>query len=187
MSGVVSAGFSTTVLPHASAGAIFHAAMSSGKFHGMICPATPSGPARCAREGVVELVGPTGVVEEVRRGERDVDVARLLDRLAAVHRLDDGELAGLLLQQRARCGRCTSRVRRRASSTSTCRRPRARLSRRRRRPAAFASATSASICSVLGLIVSKYLPLRGVTQLPPMKRPYFGSILTWSGVSGAGA
>ena len=41
-SGVVSAGFSTTVLPAASAGASFHASMSSGKFHGMTCPATPS-------------------------------------------------------------------------------------------------------------------------------------------------
>jgi hypothetical protein len=43
VSGVVSAGLSTTVLPQASAGAIFQAAMSSGKFHGMIWPATPSG------------------------------------------------------------------------------------------------------------------------------------------------
>ena len=43
MSGVVSAGFSTTVLPHASAGASFHAAISNGKFHGMICAATPTG------------------------------------------------------------------------------------------------------------------------------------------------
>ena len=43
MSGVVSAGFSTTVLPQARAGAIFQAAISSGKFHGMICPTTPSG------------------------------------------------------------------------------------------------------------------------------------------------
>src|SRR4029453_15884130 len=33
------------------------------------------------RERVVELVRPAGVVEEVRRGERQVDVARLLDRL----------------------------------------------------------------------------------------------------------
>ena len=41
--GVVSAGLRMTVLPAASAGAIFHAAMSSGKFHGMICPATPTG------------------------------------------------------------------------------------------------------------------------------------------------
>ena len=43
VSGVVSAGFSTTVFPAASAGAIFHASISSGKFHGMIWPATPSG------------------------------------------------------------------------------------------------------------------------------------------------
>ncbi len=43
VSGVVSAGFSTTVLPAASAGASFHEAISIGKFHGMIWPATPSG------------------------------------------------------------------------------------------------------------------------------------------------
>ncbi len=43
VSGVVSAGFSTTVLPQARAGAIFHASISSGKFHGMTWPATPSG------------------------------------------------------------------------------------------------------------------------------------------------
>ena len=43
VSGVVSAGFSTTVLPVASAGASFQAAISSGKFHGMIWPATPTG------------------------------------------------------------------------------------------------------------------------------------------------
>lgn len=42
-SGVCSAGLSTMQLPAASAGASFHAAISSGKFHGMICPTTPSG------------------------------------------------------------------------------------------------------------------------------------------------
>ena len=41
--GVVSAGLRTTVLPHASAGAIFQASMSSGKFHGITCPTTPTG------------------------------------------------------------------------------------------------------------------------------------------------
>ena len=51
------------------------------------------------REGVLELVGPARVVEEVRRREREVDVARLLDRLAAVERLRDGELARALLDQ----------------------------------------------------------------------------------------
>src|ERR1035438_6179774 len=46
VSGVVSAGLSTQVFPVASAGASFHAAMSSGKFHGMTWPATPSGRGR---------------------------------------------------------------------------------------------------------------------------------------------
>ena len=41
VSGVVSAGFSTAVLPHAIAGASFHAAIRSGKFHGTIWPTTP--------------------------------------------------------------------------------------------------------------------------------------------------
>ena len=48
-SGVVDAGFSTTAFPAASAGAIFQASMRSGKFHGMIWPATPSG--RATRPG----------------------------------------------------------------------------------------------------------------------------------------
>ena len=43
VSGVVSAGLSTTVLPQARAGAIFHASISSGKFQGMTWPATPMG------------------------------------------------------------------------------------------------------------------------------------------------
>src|SRR5579884_3220474 len=43
VSGVVSAGLRTTVLPQASAGASFHAAISSGKFHGTIEPTTPTG------------------------------------------------------------------------------------------------------------------------------------------------
>ena len=36
LTGVCSAGLSTTQLPAASAGANFHAAISNGKFHGMI-------------------------------------------------------------------------------------------------------------------------------------------------------
>ena len=36
VSGVCSAGFRTIVQPAASAGPSFHAAISSGKFHGMI-------------------------------------------------------------------------------------------------------------------------------------------------------
>ena len=47
--GVVEAGLSTTVFPAASAGAIFQASISSGKFHGMTWAATPSG--RATRPG----------------------------------------------------------------------------------------------------------------------------------------
>ncbi len=41
--GVSDAGLITTQLPAAIAGASFQAAISSGKFHGMICPTTPRG------------------------------------------------------------------------------------------------------------------------------------------------
>ena len=41
--GVISAGLSTHVFPHASAGASFHEAMFRGKFHGVINPTTPRG------------------------------------------------------------------------------------------------------------------------------------------------
>ncbi len=43
MSGVSSAGLSTTVFPAASAGAKPQAAIGIGKFHGTITPTTPSG------------------------------------------------------------------------------------------------------------------------------------------------
>jgi len=43
VSGVVSAGLSTTVLPAARAGAIFQASISRGKFQGITWPQTPIG------------------------------------------------------------------------------------------------------------------------------------------------
>ena len=46
VSGVCSAGFSTTVYPAASAGPHFQPRISSGKFQGMICPTTPTGSRR---------------------------------------------------------------------------------------------------------------------------------------------
>ena len=51
-----------------------------------------------AGERVLELVGPAGVVPAGSRGERHVDVTRLLDRLAGVHRLQDREFAPPLLE-----------------------------------------------------------------------------------------
>src|SRR5215207_7397381 len=49
-SGVSSATLSTTVQPVVSAGASFQAAISSGKFQGMICPTTPTGSRRVAEK-----------------------------------------------------------------------------------------------------------------------------------------
>jgi len=43
VSGVISAGFRTAVLPAANAGPIFHDAISIGKFQGVMSPTTPSG------------------------------------------------------------------------------------------------------------------------------------------------
>ena len=50
-------------------------------------------------EGVFQLVGPAGVVEEVRRCQRDVYIAGFFDGLAAVQRLQHGELTGAFRQQ----------------------------------------------------------------------------------------
>ena len=87
------------MLPAASAGAIFQASMSSGKFHGINLRGDAQGSRDPAGEGVVELVGPAGVVPEVAGGEGHVDVAALLDGLARVHRFEDGELAAALLEE----------------------------------------------------------------------------------------
>ena len=46
VSGVWLAGLMITVLPHARAGATFHAVRSSGKFHGTMAATTPTGSRR---------------------------------------------------------------------------------------------------------------------------------------------
>jgi hypothetical protein len=53
---VISAGFTIIVQPHASAGAIFHMPIISGKFHGTIAPTTPTG----SRTVYVSASGRTG-------------------------------------------------------------------------------------------------------------------------------
>src|SRR5207248_5133145 len=61
-------------------------------------PRDADGARPAIRKRILELVRPAGVIEEVRGCERQVDVARLLDRLAAIHRLEHGELARALLE-----------------------------------------------------------------------------------------
>ena len=98
--GVSSAGFTTAVQPTARANGSFWLMISSGKFQGVIMPDHADGlaehePEHGRPEGVVGVaVGvPTqggGVLPEVGRG-RDL-VLRLADRLAALERLDIGEV-----------------------------------------------------------------------------------------------
>ncbi len=96
---VVSAGLITIVLPIASAGASFHAIISSGEIPGDDLADDAERRDLPAGRHVIEFVGPAGVIEEMRGGHRHVKVTRLLDRLAAVERLGHGELAGAVLQQ----------------------------------------------------------------------------------------
>ena len=58
VSGDFSDGLSTSELPAASTGAIFHAAISSGKFHGTIAPTTPTG----SRVISASAPGPVGAI-----------------------------------------------------------------------------------------------------------------------------
>ena len=62
VSGVSSAGFSTTVLPAARAGATFQDAITSGKFQGTIIPTTPRGSRK-----VMSTPPATGMVSPVSR------------------------------------------------------------------------------------------------------------------------
>ena len=97
VSDVYSAGFSTTVLPIASAGAIFHASISSGKFHGMICPQTPK--ACAVGQFVVHQLRHARVIIEMPDRQRHIDVAAFADRFAVIQRFHHGKQAGVFLQQ----------------------------------------------------------------------------------------
>jgi hypothetical protein len=55
--GTISAGFHTTVLPNAIAGASFQVGIAIGKFHGVIAVTTPSGSRRAYRNVTSEWLG----------------------------------------------------------------------------------------------------------------------------------
>ena len=140
VSGVVSAGLSTQVLPVGERGR----QLPRGHQQREVPRDHLAGDAERARlraqPGVLQLVRPARVVEEMRSGERDVDVAGFLDRLAVVEALQHRELAGSLLQWPGRSGTGTWPARRRASAPDPLVRARGRgdravdVGRARRRP-----------------------------------------------------
>ena len=115
VSGVVSAGFSTDGVAGGERGR----ELPRGHQHREVprddlAGHTDGARRATARERVLELVGPPGVVEEVRRRQRQVDVARFLDRLAAVHRSPARRTHAPAPAAAGRSGTGTSRARCRA-------------------------------------------------------------------------
>ena len=174
VSGVVSAGLSTTVLPHGQRRRDLPRQHEQREVPRDDLAGDAERLGSLAEAGVLELVGPAGVVEEVRRGERDVDVARLADRLAVVERLEHRELAGALLQDPGDPEQVLAALARRHPRPRPCRRPCGRPRPRGRRRPSPASVTSASTSSVAGLIVLNVRPSTVSTNSPSMNRPYDG-------------
>ncbi len=81
--GTRSAGFMTTVLPYASAGAIFHAGIAIGKFHGVMRPMTPSG------SRVISTSTPGRTDGSFLAGEAQRLAGEELEDVAGAHRLAD--------------------------------------------------------------------------------------------------
>jgi hypothetical protein len=95
VSDVYSAGFSTTVLPAAERRRDLPGQHQQREVPGN--DLADDADRRQPRELAVAQLRPARVVVEVARDERDVDVARLADRLAVVERLEHREQARVLL------------------------------------------------------------------------------------------
>ncbi len=170
VSGVVSAGLSTTVLPAASAGATFHASMSSGKFQGMTCPATPSGLRR-------RQARPTRACRPSPRGRRSAP--RPAGRRRRGSRGSACRCRGVSRTASSRARSCRIRaIRNRYLARSApgigpqTRSKAARAARTARSTSgAVASATLERTSSVAGLRVSSEPPSTGSANSPSTKRP----------------
>ena len=106
VSGVISAGLTTMVLPVARAGPTFQEVMAMGKFHGTIAATTPERlveghvhPTGHGHRGPPVLVDRAGVEVEDLGHHGDL-VPALGDGLAHVGRLELGQLLGVLLHLR---------------------------------------------------------------------------------------
>ena len=140
-----------------------------------------------AEAGVVELVGPAGVVEEVRGGQRDVDVARFADGLAVVERLDDGQLARALLDQSGDAKEVLRALRAGRLGPDLVVGATRRRSRRGRRRPRSPDATMASDSSFAGLTVANCSWDCGVAERPVDEEPVTGLQLGDAADSGAGS
>ena len=137
--------------------------------------------------GVVEFVGPPGVVEEMRGGQRDVDVTRFANRLCRCRGFRRRRARASAPESVGRSDRGTSSAARRWSWTRPCRRRDAPRSTARSTSTALADATMASDSSLAGLTVANCSWDSASLNEPSMNRPYCGFNLAIPADSGAGS
>mmetsp|Transcript_4230 Transcript_4230/g.13769 ORF Transcript_4230/g.13769 Transcript_4230/m.13769 type:complete len:342 (-) Transcript_4230:248-1273(-) len=165
---VNSAGFSTMVLPYATAGATFHVSRYSGMFHGTIAPTTPTG-----ITDVHDLVSwsrsddmPSAIVVTWAAKNRQFTA----DRAMSTDRANDTDLPQSRASAAARASACSSmRSARRLSKAARS----AREVRAHAGPAALAAQTAASTSAAPAL------------TRRPYSRPVAGSKVAMVGGAGA--
>jgi len=173
-SGVCDAGFTTAVFPQASAGAIFHEAITPGKFHGVIRAHTPTGSRRVTSipGGATGIVSPMILVAAPPQYSNTLATSSISPRAAEI---------GLPPLRASSCA--SSSFRSRIANDARRRiRPRSRALMRGHAPSskAFAatstaraassgppSATSQPGSAVAGSIKAWVLPSSAGTRSPP--------------------
>ena len=174
VSGVCDAGFTIAVLPHASAGAIFHEAITAGKFHGVISTQTPTGSRSVTSMpgGTIGIVSPKILFAAPPQYSKTFAARSISPRAA---------LIGLPPLRASRRARSSSRSRIRNEALVRTR-PRSRALVRGHGPSSNAStatstarwassgpasATSAIDTAVLGSTTSNVLPSEAAIRSPP--------------------
>ena len=177
VSGVVSAGLSTIVLPAASAGPIFQIG-----HHQRVVPrrdladdADRLAPDHrrvaldvLARRLALHAARGAGEEAQVVDHERDLVLEEGVARLAGVGRLEVGELVGVLLDRVGELRAAPASARRASSSTSR-RTPRVAAATARSTSSAVDSGASAIASPVAGLRTVSVAPSAGSTNSPSMK------------------
>ena len=166
------------MLPAARAGASFHTAISSGKFHGMICPTTPSGSWKwyaMVSASISEMdpswarTAPAKYRKwSMARGMSAASVSRTglpfsHDSATAISSRCCSMRSAILLRIRAR----SVAVVRPQDRAAPC-----AASSARSTSSASPRATSVNVRPVIGVGFSKYRPDAGATHSPPIQWSY---------------
>ena len=174
VSGVWDAGFTTAVFPQASVGAIFHDAITAGKFHGVMSAQTPTG-SRIVRSmpgGMIGIVSPMILFAAPPQYSKVLATMSISPRAAVIGFPPLRASSRASSSARSRISRDAA-VRRRPRSRAVVRRhaPSSKapwaISTARRASSGPPSATSAIEAAVAGSVTSNVLPSAAGTRSPP--------------------